>query len=160
MCGPKALGELNAPSDRQVEIAASQITLVISTARRMRSGIAAHFERLRLPLDFDYMQVAALCPSGAPELQSTGREALGQASRISGVTPAAISLLMVHPERRLGLCQSERRLPPEPGLRRTQLEQGVPGTEAGLAPARIDLLMSFMDLLQKWNKVYNPDVGA
>lgn len=38
---------------------------------------------------------------------------------------------------------------------RTQLEQGVQVLKLDLAPAQIDLLMSFMDLLQKWNKVYN-----
>lgn len=38
---------------------------------------------------------------------------------------------------------------------RTQLEQGVQALQLELAPAQIDLLMSFMDLLQKWNKVYN-----
>ncbi len=38
---------------------------------------------------------------------------------------------------------------------RTQLEQGVQALKLELAPAQIDLLMSFMDLLQKWNKVYN-----
>jgi len=38
---------------------------------------------------------------------------------------------------------------------RTQLEQGVQALKLELAPTQIDLLMSFMDLLQKWNKVYN-----
>ncbi|MBS3020782.1 Ribosomal RNA small subunit methyltransferase G [Comamonas sp. PE63] len=38
---------------------------------------------------------------------------------------------------------------------RNQLEQGVQALQLELAPAQIDLLMSFMDLLQKWNKVYN-----
>ena len=38
---------------------------------------------------------------------------------------------------------------------RTQLEQGVQALKLDLAPAQIDLLMSFLDLLQKWNKVYN-----
>ncbi|WP_050873116.1 16S rRNA (guanine(527)-N(7))-methyltransferase RsmG [Comamonas testosteroni] len=38
---------------------------------------------------------------------------------------------------------------------RTQLEQGVQALKLDLAPAQVDLLMSFMDLLQKWNKVYN-----
>jgi len=38
---------------------------------------------------------------------------------------------------------------------RTQLEQGVQALKLELTSAQIDLLMSFMDLLQKWNKVYN-----
>ena len=38
---------------------------------------------------------------------------------------------------------------------RTQLEQGIQSLKLDLAPAQVDLLMSFLDLLQKWNKVYN-----
>ncbi|MEX8195344.1 16S rRNA (guanine(527)-N(7))-methyltransferase RsmG [Comamonas guangdongensis] len=38
---------------------------------------------------------------------------------------------------------------------RTQLEQGAQALKLELTSAQIDLLMSFMDLLQKWNKVYN-----
>jgi 16S rRNA (guanine527-N7)-methyltransferase len=38
---------------------------------------------------------------------------------------------------------------------RTQLEQGIETLKLDLTPAQVDLLMSFMDLLQKWNKVYN-----
>ena len=38
---------------------------------------------------------------------------------------------------------------------RPQLEQGIAALKLDLAPAQVDLLMSFMDLLQKWNKVYN-----
>ena len=34
---------------------------------------------------------------------------------------------------------------------RTQLEQGIQALKLELAPAQVDLLMSFMDLLQKWN---------
>ena len=38
---------------------------------------------------------------------------------------------------------------------RSQLEQGIQALKLELTPAQVDLLMSFMDLLQKWNKVYN-----
>ena len=38
---------------------------------------------------------------------------------------------------------------------RPQLEQGIAALKLDLTPAQVDLLMSFMDLLQKWNKVYN-----
>ena len=57
---------------------------------------AAHYETLRLPAELDYMQVAALSFEVRQKLQKHRPETLGQASRISGVTPAAISLLMVH----------------------------------------------------------------
>ncbi len=57
---------------------------------------AAHFENLRLPEDFDYEQVTALSFEVRQKLGRQRPETLGHASRISGVTPAAISLLMVH----------------------------------------------------------------
>jgi tRNA uridine 5-carboxymethylaminomethyl modification enzyme len=57
---------------------------------------AAHFENLRLPVDFDYGQVKALSFEVRQKLDKHRPETLGLASRISGVTPAAISLLMIH----------------------------------------------------------------
>lgn len=57
---------------------------------------AAHFENLRLPDDLDYAQVHALSFEARQKLGKHRPETLGQASRISGVTPAAISLLLVH----------------------------------------------------------------
>ena len=55
-----------------------------------------HYEHLKLPLDFDYMEVKALSIEVRQKLNLHKPESLGQASRISGVTPAAISLLLVH----------------------------------------------------------------
>jgi tRNA uridine 5-carboxymethylaminomethyl modification enzyme len=57
---------------------------------------AAHFENLRVPADFDYSQVKALSFEVRQKLDKHRPETLGLASRISGVTPAAISLLMIH----------------------------------------------------------------
>jgi tRNA uridine 5-carboxymethylaminomethyl modification enzyme len=57
---------------------------------------AAAFEGLRLPADLDYGQVSALSFEVRQKLLRHRPETLGQASRISGVTPAAISLLLVH----------------------------------------------------------------
>jgi tRNA uridine 5-carboxymethylaminomethyl modification enzyme len=57
---------------------------------------ASHFENLKLPADFDYGQVLALSFEVRQTLTRQRPETLGLASRISGVTPAAISLLMVH----------------------------------------------------------------
>ncbi|MGJ3702458.1 tRNA uridine-5-carboxymethylaminomethyl(34) synthesis enzyme MnmG [Variovorax sp. AFSI2.2] len=57
---------------------------------------AAHFENLRMPPDFDYGQVKALSFEVRQKLDKHRPETLGLASRISGVTPAAISLLMIH----------------------------------------------------------------
>ncbi|MCE4540194.1 tRNA uridine-5-carboxymethylaminomethyl(34) synthesis enzyme MnmG [Pelomonas sp. P7] len=57
---------------------------------------AAHFEHLRLPEDLDYSLVHALSFEARQKLNAHRPETLGQASRISGITPAAISLLLVH----------------------------------------------------------------
>lgn len=55
-----------------------------------------HYENLKLPTDFDYMEVKGLSIEVKQKLNKHRPESLGQASRISGVTPAAISLLLVH----------------------------------------------------------------
>ena len=57
---------------------------------------AAHYENLKLPDDFDYGAVTALSIEVRQKLSRHRPETLGQASRVSGVTPAAISLLLVH----------------------------------------------------------------
>jgi tRNA uridine 5-carboxymethylaminomethyl modification enzyme len=57
---------------------------------------AAAYEGLRLPRDFDYSKVTALSFEVRQKLSQQQPATLGQASRISGVTPAAISLLLVH----------------------------------------------------------------
>ncbi|MBV8469672.1 MAG: tRNA uridine-5-carboxymethylaminomethyl(34) synthesis enzyme MnmG [Burkholderiaceae bacterium] len=61
---------------------------------------AAHFENMRLPAELDYAQVTALSIEVRQKLSKHRPETLGQASRISGVTPAAISLLLVHLKRK------------------------------------------------------------
>ncbi|HEX5373925.1 MAG TPA: tRNA uridine-5-carboxymethylaminomethyl(34) synthesis enzyme MnmG [Aquabacterium sp.] len=57
---------------------------------------AAQYEHLQLPEDLDYGLVSALSHEVRQKLQRHRPETLGQASRISGVTPAAISLLLIH----------------------------------------------------------------
>jgi len=57
---------------------------------------AQHFEALKLPPDFDYDQVRALSFEVRQKLARHRPETLGQASRISGITPAAVSLLLIH----------------------------------------------------------------
>jgi tRNA uridine 5-carboxymethylaminomethyl modification enzyme len=60
---------------------------------------AAHYENMALPPDFDYLSIPALSVEVRQKLAKHQPETLGQASRISGVTPAAISLLLVHMRR-------------------------------------------------------------
>ncbi|MGE5104100.1 MAG: tRNA uridine-5-carboxymethylaminomethyl(34) synthesis enzyme MnmG [Betaproteobacteria bacterium] len=56
-------------------------------------------ESLRLPRDIDYRRVRGLSIEVQQKLNAHRPETLGQAARISGVTPAAISLLLVHLKR-------------------------------------------------------------
>jgi tRNA uridine 5-carboxymethylaminomethyl modification enzyme len=60
---------------------------------------AQQYEDLRLPPDLDYREVPALGHEVTERLQTHRPETLGQASRVSGVTPAAVSLLLVHLKR-------------------------------------------------------------
>ncbi len=55
-----------------------------------------HFDDARLPSDLDYRTVRGLSSEVQQKLNTHRPETLGQASRISGITPAAISLLLVH----------------------------------------------------------------
>ncbi len=60
----------------------------------------ARFESLRLPMTLDYMQVPALSIEARQTLNKHKPETLGQASRISGITAATISLLLIHLKRK------------------------------------------------------------
>jgi tRNA uridine 5-carboxymethylaminomethyl modification enzyme len=57
-------------------------------------------ESTRLPPDLDYRAVRGLSFEVQQKLAQQRPETIGQASRISGITPAAISLLLVHLKRR------------------------------------------------------------
>ena len=55
----------------------------------------AQVEKIRLSPDIDYLSVRGLRREGAIKLAELKPMTLGQASRISGVTPADISILMI-----------------------------------------------------------------
>jgi len=90
----ETLGELYGPVVEQLEIGAKYAGYIERQKEEVER--AAHYEHLRLPAELDYMQVAALSIEVRQKLNKHRPETLGQASRISGVTPAAISLLLVH----------------------------------------------------------------
>ena len=81
----------------QVEIAAKYAGYI----DRQRDEVerAAYYENLKLPTDLDYNQVTALSFEVRQRLSRQRPETLGQASRLSGITPAAISLLLIHLKR-------------------------------------------------------------
>src|SRR2546430_1377729 len=64
------------------------------------------YETMLLPRDLDYRSVRGLSIEVQQKLQQHRPETIGQASRISGITPAAISLLLVHLKR--GVSAPER----------------------------------------------------
>ncbi len=53
-------------------------------------------ENTLIPLDFDFTQISGLSNEVVAKLSGTRPETIGKASRISGITPAAISLLLVY----------------------------------------------------------------
>lgn len=58
-----------------------------------------HYEMTSLPKDIDYRSVRGLSSEVQQKLNQHKPETIGHAARISGVTPAAISLLLVHLKR-------------------------------------------------------------
>ncbi|MEI6859845.1 MAG: tRNA uridine-5-carboxymethylaminomethyl(34) synthesis enzyme MnmG [Shewanella sp.] len=61
---------------------------------------ALKHETTGLPLDLDYQEVPGLSNEVIAKMNQHKPETIGQASRISGMTPAAISILLVHLKRR------------------------------------------------------------
>jgi tRNA uridine 5-carboxymethylaminomethyl modification enzyme len=90
----ETLGELYQPVVEQLEIAAKYSGYIDRQKEEVER--AAFYEGLKLPADLDYSQVAALSIEARQKLQKHRPETLGQASRISGITPASISLLLIH----------------------------------------------------------------
>ncbi|MDP2707442.1 MAG: tRNA uridine-5-carboxymethylaminomethyl(34) synthesis enzyme MnmG, partial [Burkholderiales bacterium] len=63
------------------------------------------YETTQLPGTLDYREVRGLSIEVQQKLNQHRPETLGQAARVSGVTPAAISLLLVHLKRGFGGAQ-------------------------------------------------------
>ncbi len=57
-------------------------------------------ENIALPVDLDYPSISGLSKEIQHKLSQARPQTLGQASRIPGVTPAAVSLLMIHLKKR------------------------------------------------------------
>lgn len=68
---------------------------------RQREEVSRHenYETTSLPQDLDYKSVRGLSIEVQQKLNQHKPETLGQAARVSGVTPAAVSLLLVHLKR-------------------------------------------------------------
>lgn len=90
----ETLGDLYEPVVEQIEIGAKYSGYIARQKDEVER--AAYYENLKLPAELDYMAVGALSIEVRQKLSKHRPETLGLASRISGVTPAAISLLLVH----------------------------------------------------------------
>ncbi len=96
------------------------------------------YEAIALPRDLDYRAVRGLSKEVQQKLNQHKPETIGQASRISGLTPAAISLLLVHLKR--GFEDTGK--PDVPSLdalpskdRRRNSEEGLPDDSSAERPA-------------------------
>jgi tRNA uridine 5-carboxymethylaminomethyl modification enzyme len=85
---------IDAAVKEQVEIQLKYAGYIERQAREVERH--EYYESLKLPAELDYMQIKALSMEVRQKLTKHRPETLGQASRIAGVTPAAISLLLVH----------------------------------------------------------------
>ena len=87
---PKIAQQLEA--DAKYEVYLSRQAADIATYRRD--------EGLQLPEDLDYAQLPGLSNEVRQKLEATRPRSIGQAGRIDGVTPAALTLLVAHLKRR------------------------------------------------------------
>jgi tRNA uridine 5-carboxymethylaminomethyl modification enzyme len=95
LAGP---GVVDAAVREQVEIQLKYAGYIDRQAKEVERH--DHYENLKLPEGFNYLDIPALSIEVRQKLDKQRPETLGQASRISGVTPAAISLLLVHLKKR------------------------------------------------------------
>jgi tRNA uridine 5-carboxymethylaminomethyl modification enzyme len=110
--GKYASAELSTPVSRetQAEVTADavQAAVVIEQVEivakysgyidRQKEEVSrsSFYEQMKLPMELDYMQVSALSIEARQTLNKFKPETLGLASRISGITPATVSLLLIH----------------------------------------------------------------
>jgi len=94
----------DAQAAEQVEIQAKYHGYI----ERQREEIErhGHHESLPLPQDFDYTGLHGLSAEVQQKLNKFRPETLGQAARLSGMTPAAVSVLLVHAKR--GFAQNKK----------------------------------------------------
>ncbi len=87
-------GETDAQVRQQLEIAAKYQGYIDRQQEEIERS--QHYENLPLPEDLDYTDVRGLSIEAQQKLNKQRPQTLGQAGRISGMTPAAVSLLLVY----------------------------------------------------------------
>jgi len=79
---------------RDLEVRASYAGYIERAAEEIER--ASHQEHTRLPEDIDYASLAGLSNEVRQQLAAVRPATVGQAARVPGVTPAAVSILLVH----------------------------------------------------------------
>ncbi len=92
------LAGMSAAELEQIEIDTKYEGYVVRQKNEIEKTLAN--ETLRIPPELDYQSVPGLSFEVRQKLTAVRPETIGQASRISGVTPAAVSLLLVYLKRR------------------------------------------------------------
>jgi tRNA uridine 5-carboxymethylaminomethyl modification enzyme len=87
-------GEQDPQVRQQLEIAAKYQGYIARQQEEIERG--RHYEEMALPADLDYREVRGLSIEAQQKLNKHKPQTLGQAGRVSGITPAAISLLLVY----------------------------------------------------------------
>lgn len=106
-------------------------------------------ENTTLPTNLDYKQITGLSNEVIAKLNDHKPSSIGQASRISGITPAAISILLVWLKNKVyyvGVLKM--RLV-------TYFKTLLDKTDIILTDQQIQQLIAYIELLNKWNKAYN-----
>ena len=86
--------ELEEQISAELDIAARYAGYIERQSREVRRH--ERQESLTLPPDFDYAAVAGLSNEARQRLEASRPDTVGQASRLEGVTPATVSLLLIH----------------------------------------------------------------
>jgi len=94
--------------------AAEQVEIQIKYAgyiERQKDEVAKSLshENSLLPIDFNFSQISGLSNEVVAKLTDARPETIGKASRISGITPAAISLLVVYLKKHSRLYKAEKK---------------------------------------------------
>ena len=97
------------------DLADDRLTAQLRTALEVRARYTGYIERAQeeidraqrnehttLPVDLDYRQLAGLSNEVRQKLSDIRPTTLGQAARVPGVTPVAVSILLVHLKKRSG----------------------------------------------------------
>ena len=100
--GSDALQSMQDEQREQVELQIEVQAKYAGYIERQQREIAKHAKQevLRLPEDIDYAAVDGLSNEARQKLQAARPVTIGQASRLEGMTPSAVSLLLIHLKKR------------------------------------------------------------